>query len=581
MTTSTRRQTDGPPNTPPGLFAARPNASDPHPPRGPDAQPSRRPDTTATPRRRRLAVPAPLAALAVAIALAAIAAAPAARVLTPAREVSVWPAVAYQNDPNPNPAENGTKQPAQTAPRGGAVQAPGWLEAAPFARAATALTDGVIEEILVLEGQPVTRGQVVARLIADDARLALDRASAAHAAAEARIAQAQAELNAAQTDWDNPIERDRAVAAAAARLAETDARLQRLPSLIAAEAALLKSLEAELERTRAAAERGAVNEIDLILQQQAAEAQRARLDAVSAEQPVLHAQRQREAAELDAAEDARRLRINERARLDAAHAGLNRATADARLTAAAQAEARLRLERAAVIAPADGLVQQRFKQPGDKVMLAGDNPNSAQILTIYDPKKLQVRVDVPLAEAGKLVVGQPCEIVVDPLPNTAFAGKVTSITGQADLQKNTLQVKVRVIDPAPILRPEMLARVKFLAGDPATNQSASNTDTDTNATDGPAVLVPASAVVNDAVWRVSNRRGKRGQAERVPVQTLRPITQTDTNLLVVQGPTPGDLVITAPTPAPSPGDRLRIRPAPQAAAAATTGTLPSTNGAAS
>jgi multidrug efflux pump subunit AcrA (membrane-fusion protein) len=34
---------------------------------------------------------------------------------------------------------------------------------------------------------------------------------------------------------------------------------------------------------------------------------------------------------------------------------------------------------------------------------------------------------------------------------------------EADLQKNTLQVKVAIHDPAPELKPEMLARVRFSA----------------------------------------------------------------------------------------------------------------------
>ena len=50
-----------------------------------------------------------------------------------------------------------------------AVQAPGWVEAAPFATAVSALADGVVKEVLVLEGQPVEPGEVIARLVDDDA----------------------------------------------------------------------------------------------------------------------------------------------------------------------------------------------------------------------------------------------------------------------------------------------------------------------------------------------------------------------------------------------------------------------------
>ncbi|HRS28177.1 MAG TPA: hemolysin D, partial [Phycisphaerae bacterium] len=86
------------------------------------------------------------------------------------------------------------------------VQAPGWVEADPFPTAVTALADGVVAEVLVLEGQRVEPNQVVARLIADEARLALAKAESALHAAAADVAAAQAELKAAQREWDNPIE---------------------------------------------------------------------------------------------------------------------------------------------------------------------------------------------------------------------------------------------------------------------------------------------------------------------------------------------------------------------------------------
>ena len=87
----------------------------------------------------------------------------------------------------------------------GGVQAPGWVEADPFPIAVTALTDGVVREMLALEGQVVKAGDVVVRLIDDDAKLAL-------AKAEAQLAEKQAALEAAQRQWDNPIDATRAVA---------------------------------------------------------------------------------------------------------------------------------------------------------------------------------------------------------------------------------------------------------------------------------------------------------------------------------------------------------------------------------
>jgi biotin carboxyl carrier protein len=115
-----------------------------------------------------------------------------------------------------------------TVESGGAVtvQAPGWVEAAPYPISVPALADGTVKDVVVLEGQPVKVGDVVARLVDDDARLALARA-------EARLKQHEAALRAAQQQWDHPVERTRAVAAGEAMVAETRAQIEQLGAEVA------------------------------------------------------------------------------------------------------------------------------------------------------------------------------------------------------------------------------------------------------------------------------------------------------------------------------------------------------------
>jgi multidrug efflux pump subunit AcrA (membrane-fusion protein) len=101
----------------------------------------------------------------------------------------------------------------------------------------------------------------------------------------------------------------------------------------------------------------------------------------------------------------------------------------------------------------------------------------AYIARLFDPAKLQVRVDVPLADASKVGVGVRAEVTVEALPGRTLQGEVTRVVNEADLTKNTLQFKVRIIDAPDGLKPEMLARVKFLARGEA---SASSTGSSTN-----------------------------------------------------------------------------------------------------
>ena len=339
------------------------------------------------------------------------------------------------------------------------VQAPGWIEPDPFPISVSALTDGVVESVLVLEGEPVKAGQVVARLIDEDAKLAL-------AGAEAELARQEAALQAATEHWENPVEHNRAVAVAKAAVAETQAELTVLKAQVNAQAAEVAELEDRLERNQASYARNAATELEVARTRFQLASARAILEAVQARKGVLEAQLEQRQAEVAAAQ--RNLQL----RTDQAQA-LEQAKAEVALARVRRDEAQLALSRTEVRSPADGVVMVRLAQPGSKLMLGMDDPMSAHAVRLYDPQKLQVRVDVALADAAKVGVGQSAQIVVGVLPDKTFTGRVTRVVHEADLQKNTLQVKVAIDDPSPQLKPEMLARVRFIgSGDQAAQPAA-------------------------------------------------------------------------------------------------------------
>ena len=396
--------------------------------------------------------------------------------LLPARAVTVVPVVLK----DVAGAVVGTTAPTGAAPvASGGVQAPGWVEADPFPISVTALTDGVVKEMLALEGQPIKAGDVVARLVDDDAKLTLARA-------EADLAQKQATLDAAQRQWDNPVDSTRAVATGEAMVASSRAQLDKLEAEIAVESAKLTQAKEEFARTEQATSQRALSEIDLIRARQQHEAQQATLAAVTAQRRVVAAELAQREAELTAAKENLRLRIADAKALAEAKAAVA-------LAKAMRDEAALRLSRMEIRAQTGGVVMQRHVTPGSKVMLASDNELSASIVHLYDPKKLQVRVDIPLADAAKVGVDQPAQIVVGVLPNQTFSGRVTRIVHEADIQKNTLQVKVAIDDPSPQLKPEMLARVRFgsaaTSAAAATKPSAAKTSTRSQSLFAPPNLV--------------------------------------------------------------------------------------------
>jgi RND family efflux transporter MFP subunit len=139
------------------------------------------------------------------------------------------------------------------------------------------------------------------------------------------------------------------------------------------------------------------------------------------------------------------------------------------------AQAKVDLERTKIRAPMDGMVLRRFAAPGMKRVTRMDDPESATIVSLYDPERLQVRVDVPLSDAGYMVTGMPAKVVTAALAGRGFTGRVTRITGEADITRNTLQVKVALEQPDPALRPEMLCRVEFFASPSGASPSLART----------------------------------------------------------------------------------------------------------
>ena len=138
-------------------------------------------------------------------------------------------------------------------------------------------------------------------------------------------------------------------------------------------------------------------------------------------------------------------------RADALRAALSAREADA-------AQRVLARERTKVRAPVDGVVMVRTVVPG---MSVSDMPDAKPLFELYDPASLQIRADVPLADAGRVSVGDRAEVTADVLPGKTMAGEVIRLVHQADIAKNTVQAKVRIIDPPALLKPDMLTRVRI------------------------------------------------------------------------------------------------------------------------
>jgi RND family efflux transporter MFP subunit len=372
---------------------------------------------------------------------------------------------------------------SNTAPSGPLVQAPGWIEPDPFAVSVPALVEGVVSEVLVRDGQRVEAGQVVARINDEELRLA------------ARIAQATVEEKTADEH------------AAAAMVAPAHAAL-------ASATAQAEAMRDEVTRKKALVEAGGVS---------AGEYRRLELKLRSAEADV------------------------ERMRGDVAVAerGVERSQAATRTAQAMLAEAELKVSRTSVKAATGGMVLAVVARPGMRLSMepgAGNDVTRAGVVMLYDPEKLQARVDVPLADAAKVSTGTKAEITTEALPGVKFGGEVTRVVHEANIQRNTVQFKVRIEAPSETLKPEMLVRVRF---NPGGSPGAKGTSGETG-TQGMRMLIPTSSVLerqgeSGKVWVMEPASGAgRWRAMRREV-TLGEVDGDDVE--VTRGLKPGDRVI--------------------------------------
>ena len=451
--------------------------------------------------------------------------------LWPATEVDIVRAVARVA-----PAEeiDAGLRAEQDTPSQVSVQAPGWLEPSPYPHYVSALADGVVKDILVLEGDVVKAGQVVARLVDDDAKLEVQKR-------EAQYSRAEAQVKAAEAHWQQPIDLNMNLAVAKARVKEAQAETQSLEALVTEQEAVLEGLTKNLERVRyladSAVSRKGVEDTEYNHKAQVGSVQAARHQVTVSRAKILRYQ-----AEQEAAEKKVELMIEPQQRREVAQA-------DFREAKTALAEAKLRLQRMEVISPTSGVVMSRLVAPGGKVISAMDAPFSAQVIHLYDPQKLQVRVDIPLGDAARIGVGHKVKVIVDVLPDAEFDGQVTHFVHKADISKNTIQVKVLIENPSPLLKPDMLTRVKFLS-----RSGEKNSGERTNAS--LQIRIPISAVQQEGsggwCWKINPTNSR---VERTPL-TLGARSE-NTWIEVYSGLQPGDICVRDPSVGLKENERVR------------------------
>lgn len=342
-------------------------------------------------------------------------------------------------------------------------QAAGWIEPRPTPVRAAALAPGVVEELLVVEDQPVTRGEAIAELIKDDARLILERAEADLELRQAELDEADAALKAADTRLEQPVHLEASLGEAEAALAKLKTQLKNLPFELRRAEADHEALQKSAESKQAA--KGVVAGIAIDIAVSEADAARALVEELKHRAESLETELAALTARRDALKTQLKLLADEQKAKGEAEARVKAAQARVAQGKVALAEAKLQLERMTIVSPIDGRVYRLIAHPGTRVgsgVTQMQGHDGSTVVTLYRPDSLQVRVDVRFEDIPQVSLNQPVEIDNPSLPEPVM-GHVLFVSSEADIQKNTLEVKVALTDPPPVFKPEMLVDATFLA----------------------------------------------------------------------------------------------------------------------
>jgi RND family efflux transporter MFP subunit len=225
-----------------------------------------------------------------------------------------------------------------------------------------------------------------------------------------------------------------------------------------------------------------------------------------------------------------------------ARSAVTGAEATVRASEAALRGADIAYDYSLIRAPFDAVVLTKNADVGDIITPMGAAASAkAAVVTIADLNSLQVEVDVAEANVGKIHPGQPCEILLDALPESRFRGTVHIIVPTADRSKASVMIKVRFSERDKRVLPEMSAKVAFLQR-PATA-----------ADQHPKTAIPPAMIV-DQEGKKSVYLLQKGRAVATPVTLGAAIGDF---VEVTGGVTAGARIITKPLDKLRPGARVK------------------------
>ena len=434
-------------------------------------------------------------------------------------------------------------------------KAAGWIEPRPTPIRVAALASGVVDQLLVVEDQSVEKGEPIARLVARDAELALEQAIATEGMRKAETEEAQAVLTAARTNREFPTHLELPLAEAEVDLATLETELTNLPNLLKRAEARLRLADADWQAK--SENRQSIQAILVVRAQSELDAAQSEVDELTKRRPALELQRAALVRKRATAAKRLELKTDETRAVSAAVAHLASFEAQRRDAQSRVEEAQLRLERMTILAPVSGRILNLIANPGSQLMTGPsqmETRDSNTVVTMYQPDRMQVRVDVRFEDLPRVGRDQPVQVKSPAWPE-ALSGRVLFLTSFANVQKNTLAVKVALDAPPSVLKPEMLVDVTFLA--PETPKQAPG-DGSQLPTEEYRLFLPRSVVETGAegsfVW-VADLAQRVARRQPVELGAI----QTPTLVEITKGLTAASRIIAGGRESLHDGDRIEVQ----------------------
>ena len=408
------------------------------------------------------------------------------------------------------------------------VQAAGWVEADPYPVTVRPLVRGIVETLAVVEGSAVTKDEtVIATLRNVDLENALQVAEAEWERQKARTLRAQTTLDVTRSLLAQKLDLRAQIAERQGQLATVRAEVDRARARRKAAEAQLDGARIELKAQADLQAAGQVTPTALATAKARVDGAEQRVTELRFEEVRVVSELGRITALLDLAREALTDPRGLQGAVDEAQAAVTDARAAVDRAQADVAVARSNVAHLTIRAPMTGVVMRLESAPGAVVGPEGAfkglgegagstgllNRMTGSLCSLYDPRHLQVRVDVPYDDLPGIEAGTEVEFEARAVPGQRFHGVVSRLVREADITQAKLQVKVRVADPDPRLRPEMLCTARFIvkAGAAVATEGEARTRVQ-------RLLVPTEALRGEAVFVFDPTGG--GIARRIAVRVV-------------------------------------------------------------